>query len=251
MNIDNIQIIKSPRARHVRISIDPDKNVKLILPRRVKEEEGLRFLRSKQDWVEKTVRKIKPHKKNLWEFGFADREIIFFLGLPHFLQFSHASTYPYILRNNRQTTINDQQQNNLIQGTLNQKSANNIITNNYKLLTTDYRLIITPPRKKLFLSFLSNKLREHIYGFAYQFCKANGFALRDLKIKNIRSRWGSCSRAGNLNFGSRLVHYSPEVINYVVIHELCHTREMNHSRKFWALVMQFCPDYKKCIELLK
>ena len=246
MNLDNIQIIKSSRASHIRISIDQDKNVNLILPRRVKEEEGIRFLRSRRDWVEKTLKKIQPRKKYLWEFNFSEDETIFFFGLPHRLQFFHAFTYPYILHNNQQTTIN--------------KQHNETKKNKYRLqisgmssgrMPTDYRLIISPPRKKLFMNFLSNKLREHIYGFAYQFCKTNGFAFKELKIKNIRSRWGSCSRAGNLNFSSRLVHYHPEVINYVVIHEFCHTREMNHSRRFWSHVASFCPEYKKLIKMLK
>jgi len=63
-------------------------------------------------------------------------------------------------------------------------------------------------------------------------------------IKEQRSRWGSCSSAGNLNFNWRLAAAPPEVLDYVVIHELCHLREMNHSRRFWALVAQACPDHK-------
>jgi hypothetical protein len=111
--------------------------------------------------------------------------------------------------------------------------------------------IITPEKRHIFENFLSNKLREHIYGFAFKFCKTHGFAFKDLKIKFMKSRWGSCSRLGNLNFSLRLVHYDREVINYVVVHELCHTREMNHSRRFWELVGQFCPEYKKYIKMLK
>lgn len=62
-------------------------------------------------------------------------------------------------------------------------------------------------------------------------------------IKDMSSRWGSCSRRGNLNFNYRLLFLPPELVDYVVVHEVCHLREMNHSRAFWALVAQTIPDF--------
>jgi predicted metal-dependent hydrolase len=64
-----------------------------------------------------------------------------------------------------------------------------------------------------------------------------------VSVKNQRTLWGSCSRRGNLNFSWRLAAAPPEALDYVVIHELCHLREMNHSKKFWAHVRAACPDY--------
>lgn len=229
----SISIVHSPRARHLRISISPDKQVSLIIPHRSSEREGIKFLNSRVDWIEKTIARIKPRKRGKWEYKFLESKTIFFFGLPHRLQFNNNHTYPNI-------------------------HTNKNIINNFRpvsrqggSLTADHRLIVTPQKKKVFENFLSNKLREHIYSFAYKFCHENGFAFRELKIKNIVSRWGSCSRQGNLNFSTRLVHYDREVINYVVIHELCHTKEMNHSRKFWALVAKYCPEYKSYIKMLK
>jgi len=63
-------------------------------------------------------------------------------------------------------------------------------------------------------------------------------------IKDQRTLWGSCSGKKNLNFNWRLTAAPPEALDYVVIHELCHLREMNHSKKFWAHVSGVCPDYK-------
>lgn len=63
-------------------------------------------------------------------------------------------------------------------------------------------------------------------------------------IKDQRTLWGSCSGRRNLNFNWRLAAAPPEALNYVVIHELCHLREMNHSKNFWDLVRGACPDYK-------
>ena len=63
-------------------------------------------------------------------------------------------------------------------------------------------------------------------------------------VKNQKKRWGSCSSARNLNFNRRLIMAPPEVLDYVVVHELCHLRQMNHSKAFWREVEIVLPDYK-------
>lgn len=65
-----------------------------------------------------------------------------------------------------------------------------------------------------------------------------------ITIRNQISRWGSCSSKGNLNFNCLLMLMPSDVIDYVVVHELCHRKEMNHSAKFWAEVAQVLPNYK-------
>lgn len=72
-----------------------------------------------------------------------------------------------------------------------------------------------------------------------------------ITIRNQRTRWGSCSGAGNLNFNCLLMLTPPEIIDYVVVHELCHRLEMNHSPYFWAEVERVLPDYKKRRKWLK
>jgi alpha-glucosidase len=71
-----------------------------------------------------------------------------------------------------------------------------------------------------------------------------GVTFGRVRVKDQRSLWGSCSREGNLNFSWRLTLAPPEVLDYVVVHELAHRLEMNHSRRFWANVEKICPDYR-------
>ena len=66
-----------------------------------------------------------------------------------------------------------------------------------------------------------------------------------ISIKDLRSRWGSCSSQGNLNFHYKIVLIPEELADYIVVHELAHLLELNHSHRFWALVKSVIPDYKK------
>jgi predicted metal-dependent hydrolase len=74
--------------------------------------------------------------------------------------------------------------------------------------------------------------------------KVFGFRYGRVTIKEQKSRWGSCSRAGNLNFNWRLLLAPVPVLDYVLTHELAHLKELNHAPAFWRLVAQGCPDYK-------
>jgi hypothetical protein len=75
--------------------------------------------------------------------------------------------------------------------------------------------------------------------------------INNINIKNQKTRWGSCSGKRNLSFNYKIIFLPGELQDYIIVHELCHLKEMNHSRKFWDLVMQSIPDYKTRQEKIK
>jgi predicted metal-dependent hydrolase len=77
------------------------------------------------------------------------------------------------------------------------------------------------------------------------------FPVRRVTVRNQRSRWGSCSRRGTISLNWRLVQAPPFVSDYLVLHELAHLKEMNHSRRFWNEVARLCPDYRVAERWLK
>ena len=83
------------------------------------------------------------------------------------------------------------------------------------------------------------------------FAKVIGVTYGKITIRNQKTRWGSCSSKGNLNFNCLLMLAPPEVLDYVVVHELCHRRQMNHSKAFWLEVEKVLPDYKEARKWLK
>lgn len=98
---------------------------------------------------------------------------------------------------------------------------------------------------------LKKRAQEYIPKRVEYFANIMSVEYGRITIRNQKTRWGSCSSRGNLNFNCLLMLTPPEVIDYVVVHELCHRKEMNHSKAFWREVEKVMPDYKQSVLWLK
>ncbi len=119
-------------------------------------------------------------------------------------------------------------------------------------------ILEVPDSEKNFVAFstqekLRQTLRKHYRKLAEElisrrvtyWVRATGFAPKKLGFRGQKTRWGSCSHQGSVTLNWKLICAGPEVIDYVIVHELCHLRHLDHSKNFWRLVEQFCPDWKE------
>lgn len=121
---------------------------------------------------------------------------------------------------------------------------------------TKNTLIVSVPAegtdiRKLLAVWYKKEAKDVISIRARKYAQEMGQTFREIHIRDQKSRWGSCSSARNLNFNWRLVMAPEWVMDYVIIHELCHLTHMNHSAQFWGLVAYYMPDYQAAKQWLK
>ena len=95
------------------------------------------------------------------------------------------------------------------------------------------------------------KTFDRVSALAEEYAPKYGVRFQNIRIGNQATRWGSCSRRGTLSFNWRLALMPENICRYIVIHELCHLKEMNHSPRFWQLVARQCPEYKEAKKWLR
>lgn len=97
----------------------------------------------------------------------------------------------------------------------------------------------------ILLKYLRELAKKKITSRTIVLAERYGFQVRKITVRDQSSRWGSCSSAKNINLNWRLIFAPRSILDYVIIHELCHTRQMNHSRRFWDLVESIMPSWRE------
>lgn len=205
IKLGDIDIAVKICARAKHVKLRAGSQIELILPKYANFERAYEFLLSKELWVKNQARKLKPIKQEL-------SETISILGEKYQIVLNDSHIKESIRIIDKQLIIS-------------------------KVIPPDkIKLIIAMHLKKLFKKEVEK----------YAFLKANELGVKYTKItvKDTISRWGSCSSLGRLSFSWRLILAPKNVMEYVIVHELCHLKEMNHSIRFWKLVESALPDYK-------
>ncbi len=119
----------------------------------------------------------------------------------------------------------------------------------------DLWLLVAPQDRRtpeaIFVEWLKGEARRLIPPRVAELARRFGFRYGRVFIRSQRTRWGTCSSRGHLSFNFRLVLAPPEVLDYLIVHELAHLRVPNHSRAFWELVARMCPSYRQCRRWLR
>lgn len=131
----------------------------------------------------------------------------------------------------------------LIEYSLSKFLKNNVVLGNNKVFV--YQSEVRPKTHlEVLKDWLKKEAKRDITNRVYKIGEKNGFSFNQVRVKDVKTRWGSCSSKRNLNFSWKLLLVDQNSMDYVIIHELCHLRQMNHSYKFWNEVEKILPNYK-------
>ncbi len=201
----------SSKAKYLRLQISRGREVELVLPRGVQIKEAEDFLIKKYGWIEKHLRAKTVAEP---EFMFMGKEL----------------------------TV---------------RQSFELFIKRHRLIFKDGALNIISPEGSaekpnvLYEAWLRHYSKKYLSARAENLARITGGRIGKVSVRAQKTRWGSCSAKGNLSFNYKLMRFRQEVIDYVIIHELCHLKEMNHSKRFWNLVSSYCPEYKKLRKELK
>ncbi|WP_160670277.1 SprT family zinc-dependent metalloprotease [Clostridium sp. C8-1-8] len=169
-------------------------------------------------WIEQTHKKIMERGEK--RLKYVDGQIVYYLGRPYELEFN------YDLKNSLQF-----KQDKFIFTLEASKKGDNTL--------------LEEMAKDMLMNWFRKEAKEYLNKRTFEIADKLGVSVNKVYIKNVKTIWGSCSSKNNINYNIKLISMPEGVIDYVIIHELCHTLERNHSNKFWALVEKVIPDYKE------
>ena len=207
--------IERSNRRTLSLSVLKDGNVVVKAPITMKDSVINRFVEEKQDWIREKLFLI-------------NKTISRFDDVVHYKKFLlYGNRYSLVLDNVKKIETNDK-----FQIVMSNKVEPDKILKNLKLWYKKIAKQILAER----LAFIESRIK----------LKSNSFRIGDSK-----GRWGSCNSKGTICLNFRVIMLPPSLIDYVIVHELCHLVEMNHSKNFWGLVSKFLPNYTELKKQIK
>jgi predicted metal-dependent hydrolase len=201
------------RRKTISLQISDKSELVIAAPYFTPAAEINRFVQEKQNWIHKTIRKRKEDSIKNKSKEYITGEMFYYLG----------ESFPL------ETFFEQNERNGLV-----------FWGNRFYLNTAD----VTENGIFYFVSWYKKKAREYINQHVDFFSREIGVLPCKIKITSAEKRWGSCSADDNLSFSFRLIMAPPDIIDYVIVHELMHIKEKNHSAAFWKLMEAVMPEYK-------
>lgn len=223
--IVQFNVIKS-RRKTIEMTINEKREIIIKAPNNCSNEYIYRFLKDREGWIRKRLEVIEDRISNRVYLEFKPGERLFYLG----------KAYPLVVEGDRSNRL-----------------AAGFQDGEFRLVIPTYlegearreasRDVLLQLYKKIAKNIL--KERTELYS------KIIGVTVNRISVKDQKTLWGSCSSKNNINYNWKLIMVPLEVLDYVVVHELCHMIHRNHSKEYWGLVEKYMPDYKKRERWLK
>lgn len=209
-----ITLVRHPRARRYLLRLQADGSARITIPRGGSAAEAWRFAERNTDWLGRQRQRLaaRPKPPAEWRVG---------------------------------TAIHFRGELATIEG--GNEASGEIRLGTEQVRVSNAGLDLRPELERHLWRLAAAELPPRLLEFA----AAHQLPVRRITVRNQRSRWGSCSRRGTISLNWRLIQTPPGVRDYILLHELMHLKEMNHSARFWREVARVCPDYETAERWLK
>jgi predicted metal-dependent hydrolase len=207
-----VSIVKSSRRKTMALKVT-HKGVSIHIPSMLPIVIAETFIERKTPWIQKKLQ--QQSQQQLLARQFTDNETFFFLGEPYALR---------LVQENTIATVNKTQQHIVFHGRLNRLSKKAI--------------------RSTLICWYKQHAEQYLNSRTAWFSNKTGLTPRSITIKTYKARWGSCNSHLDIQFNWKLIQAPPDIIDYVIIHELCHIQHHNHSPAFWQVVEKYYPDFK-------
>jgi predicted metal-dependent hydrolase len=198
--------VRNGRARRYILRVLPDATIRVTIPRHGSRREAEAFVRTRTRWIADRRQELETTRRDpRWRAG----QRIWWRGVPSRVEITQVDDGSVVVRCGEMTVATTARE--------------------------DYRPVLEPVMRSSAVDELPGRL--------LRLAATHGLDVARVTVRNQRSRWGSCSRDGTIALNWRLLQMPTTVCDYVLLHELMHLREPNHSPRFWAQVASVCPDY--------
>ncbi len=222
--IGNVYFKKKINKKRISISVNNEYKISITMPYTASYEEAEKFLLVNKQWINDKLQLYKERQSKIE---------IFYPGIKYKTKFGELILKP-------------ENRNDILL-----KIEKNITTISFPEYMEHEKPFVQNAVRKAFAETWRLEAKKYIPQRVEFLAKKFNFQYNNISIKNAITRWGSCSSVNNLNFTLHLMRLPDDVIDYVIIHELCHTKIKNHSPAFWKCVENIDPEYKQKEAILK
>ena len=224
-----IKVIRHSRARRYVLRLGPDGGVRLTVPKRASVEGGLKFVEGQREWIERERARMAERAQS-WTEGTE----IWWRGERVTLSLSPDG---------REILCGDQRirfTHSPVAHSLTHQVAN-----------SQPSLFDAPDLRPAVEAHLRKVAAKELPPRCLEFARETNVSVARVFIRNQRSRWGACSSTGTITFNWRVLQLPPWVRDYIILHELMHRRQPNHSRQYWREVASVCPEWREAERWIK
>ncbi len=227
-----VKITRQPGRRSMTIKIKMDQPLQVLIHTRVPTAEVINFLDSKKNWIQKNLHRLYEYKKNNPHPEFIQGSLFPFLGERKYFQFATDT------KKNTAKNTTKKIKFSIADGFLVCAASEAQQQDVFKLQTA-----LSVFYKREAVMYLTSRVQ--------MWSERTGLVPTKINFRAPRTRWGSCSSKQQVSLNWKLICHSPQLIDYVIVHELCHLQFLNHSAQFWSLLESIIPNHREIESVLQ